>query len=370
MAVRRTDAALIAIALGVAGSGCGDGDVSEPGDSEPSSAWEEWTAQNPSSPNCAGGVMRSTTGEGGTLVEPQMVGEPGPSDSFTTVVVLGRAVDDVSSYIAPDAGGVVVPGEAVTELRQAEHGSPRWLAVYVVNHNADLPSVGDDGSFGGDAVHHLLATAYGVDADEPMPPGVEQATTPYLTTCQHWTFLADEDGSVQEVEAIGSVEQYYDENPHVTPESMDDVAAEPDGNAAEIAFHPVLGVADDDTAASEDEIVVTDETGIPLRLGSAVLTADDIDAASAEVGEFGWIVAVEFSGDGEDRWQQLTAEAACFRMGDPQRRVAITVDGELLSSPEINTTVQCDVGIAGGSMQITGDFDEESAKELAASLGE
>jgi SecD/SecF fusion protein len=45
--------------------------------------------------------------------------------------------------------------------------------------------------------------------------------------------------------------------------------------------------------------------------------------------------------------------------------VAIVLDGEIISSPQVETTVGCDVGIRGGSTIITGDFPQEEAQELA-----
>ena len=41
------------------------------------------------------------------------------------------------------------------------------------------------------------------------------------------------------------------------------------------------------------------------------------------------------------------------------------LDGGVISSPQVETTVQCNVGIQGGGDRITGDFTQEEADQLA-----
>src|SRR5690606_28114681 len=48
------------------------------------------------------------------------------------------------------------------------------------------------------------------------------------------------------------------------------------------------------------------------------------------------------------------------------RRIAIVLDGEVISSPNVTQSVQCGVGIRGGQTEITGNFDQAEAKDLAA----
>jgi SecD/SecF fusion protein len=79
-----------------------------------------------------------------------------------------------------------------------------------------------------------------------------------------------------------------------------------------------------------------------------------------------WVVAIDFDGKGGDTWADITGKAACNPSGDPKRRIAIVLDGEVISSPEVNTDVGCDVGIRGGSTDITGNFTAAEAKDLAA----
>lgn len=143
------------------------------------------------------------------------------------------------------------------------------------------------------------------------------------------------------------------------------------GRTAQLSFHPVLGVAQqtDETATpSEGDLVLPDDAGMLLRLGPAALEGDDVAGAGIAIGQGlagQFDVTVEFRGDGEQAWQQLTADAACAPPGDPRRRVAIVLDNDIISSPQVAPDVPCGRGIPGGSTSITGDFTQEEASELS-----
>lgn len=140
------------------------------------------------------------------------------------------------------------------------------------------------------------------------------------------------------------------------------------GRTAQLTFHPVLRVEPSPAADTGDhDLRLPDESGQPLVLGTAALIGNDVDGASAVTDpQFGrWQVDVDFRGPGEGKWADLTAAAACAAPGDPQRRVAIVLDGEVISSPQVETTVGCKIGIAGGSTTITGQFSEQDAQQLA-----
>jgi SecD/SecF fusion protein len=147
-------------------------------------------------------------------------------------------------------------------------------------------------------------------------------------------------------------------------------AADVIGRTAQLTVHPVLGVEQDAGAKpAAGERVLPDEQGQPLRLARPVLTGQGIKSAQAGLDQenlSGWFVSVDFRGDGGRAWKDATAKAACSPIGDPTRRIAIVLDDKVISSPQVNETVACNVGIAGGSTQITGNFTPEEAKDLAA----
>ena len=157
------------------------------------------------------------------------------------------------------------------------------------------------------------------------------------------------------------------------------------GKTAQLSFHPVLGVEPPEEAEDEPspgasatpkpapkpdpktgEIVLPAEGGERLRLGKSALTGEGVADAAAELDTVGsWVVNIDFKGSGSKAWRELTGQAACAEDGDPRRRVAIALDGEVISSPQVDPSIACDVGITGGSTQITGSFDSSEAKDLA-----
>ena len=156
-------------------------------------------------------------------------------------------------------------------------------------------------------------------------------------------------------------------------------AVEVIGRTAQLAFHGVTGVdqpaATTTTTASgtaptqpPEDLVLEDEDGSPLRLGPARLTGEAVGGARAAFdtqGGGGWSVEVDFRNEGERQWAAVTGEAACAPAGHPARRVAIVLDRDVISSPQVDPSVTCGQGITGGETQITGDFSEREAKDLA-----
>ena len=149
------------------------------------------------------------------------------------------------------------------------------------------------------------------------------------------------------------------------------------GRTAQLTFHPVEGPGEPPKkgepkkpSADRDQTkagTLPDESGRPLRLGEAGLTGAGVKDAEAQLdqqGAAGWFVGVDFTGGGKD-WARLTGKAACHSPGDDRRRVAIVLDNEVISSPQVDPSVRCNSGISGGSTQITGSFDQQEAKELA-----
>ena len=154
-------------------------------------------------------------------------------------------------------------------------------------------------------------------------------------------------------------------------------AVEVIGRTAQLTFHPVLGVEPPEPEPAPEpegpadptvEQVLASAEGERLRLGPSELTGEGVSGATAQYDvqtAGGWFLTVDFRSDGQDAWASLTGRAACAAPGDPARRVAIVLDREILTAPEVNQGVACDVGIIGGSTQITGGFTEKQAQDLA-----
>ncbi|MFC5750078.1 protein translocase subunit SecD [Actinomadura rugatobispora] len=141
-------------------------------------------------------------------------------------------------------------------------------------------------------------------------------------------------------------------------------ATEVIGKTAQLTAHPVLAPGGPPAPGQQ---VLKDEQGRPVLLGPPILTGDGIGSASAgfdqqNVG--GWYVTVDFRGGGGKAWEKATAKAACAA-GD-ERRIAFVLDGAVISSPAVTPEVPCNIGITGGTTQITGSFTATQAKDLAA----
>ena len=148
-----------------------------------------------------------------------------------------------------------------------------------------------------------------------------------------------------------------------------DAALEVIGRTAQLTFHPVLeSVPTGTEPQTEDALVLPGEPGEDLVLGPTAVSGDQVESAQAIFDTQGsglWVVSINFLPEGEQQWAELTAEAACAPLGDPTRRIAIVLDESVISSPGVAQSVQCNVGITGGETVITGNFDEETAGELA-----
>ncbi|GAB3038870.1 protein translocase subunit SecDF [Nocardioides flavus (ex Wang et al. 2016)] len=159
------------------------------------------------------------------------------------------------------------------------------------------------------------------------------------------------------------------ELPGVTSDEEAQEAEERIGSTAQLTIHEVLATAQPDAEPSEEgNLVLPSDQGDTLEVGPTVIQGEEISGASAVQREQSveWVVAIDFNGEGGRTWADITGKAACNPTGDPKRRIAIVLDGEIISSPEVNESVGCDVGIRGGSTDITGNFTSEESKDLAA----
>ena len=102
-------------------------------------------------------------------------------------------------------------------------------------------------------------------------------------------------------------------------------------------------------------------------LGPTALTGDALSGASAGLDQSGvtWLVRPTFRG-GEDGIDKFNAAAAqCFSAAPtcPTTQLAIVLDDDVISAPQIQTD-----SFERDQIQISGDFDESSAKDLALVL--
>ena len=132
-------------------------------------------------------------------------------------------------------------------------------------------------------------------------------------------------------------------------------------------------------AVAESNISVSEDTTDPYA--NAVLLGQNGEAylvgpagasgkvftnnAQAVINNGNWTVTVELrkGAEGEDLWNALTTR--CFNRDAtcPTARIAIALDGKVISAPTVQEAV-----FTGGNVQISGDFSQSEARDLAKIL--
>ena len=102
-------------------------------------------------------------------------------------------------------------------------------------------------------------------------------------------------------------------------------------------------------------------------LGPTALTGDSLSGASAGLDQSGvtWLVRPTFRGgeDGIDKFNAVAAECFSAAPTCPTSQLAIVLDSDVISAPQIQTD-----SFERDQIQISGAFDESSAKDLALVL--
>ena len=138
---------------------------------------------------------------------------------------------------------------------------------------------------------------------------------------------------------------------------------------------PVTGLTIEDDPDAISYLPYTDsffgvDQPVVMELGPAELMGTDVDEALPQFTGVQWAVSLDLSSEGAEQFADLTGEAASYPPNDPQRRIAIVLDGEVLTAPEVNPDVGPE-GITGGRAQITvGQTPdaEEEAQQLSVVL--
>jgi preprotein translocase subunit SecD len=94
-------------------------------------------------------------------------------------------------------------------------------------------------------------------------------------------------------------------------------------------------------------------------LGPALIEGNQLTTAVAGIPQnnVNWVVNLEFNSEGAAAFEQATREIS--QKSEPQNRFAIVLDGVSISAPSVNEA------IPGGRAEISGNFTQKSATELA-----
>ncbi|AZM63324.1 MULTISPECIES: protein translocase subunit SecD [unclassified Streptomyces] len=98
-------------------------------------------------------------------------------------------------------------------------------------------------------------------------------------------------------------------------------------------------------------------------LGPAAVDGTDVDEADAVLNTqtgAGWVVTMKFTDGGAKKFADITGELATKQ--SPQNQFAIVLDNEVVSDPYVSQA------LTGGNAEISGNFNQQSAQELANML--
>ncbi|MER6445157.1 protein translocase subunit SecD [Streptomyces venezuelae] len=97
-------------------------------------------------------------------------------------------------------------------------------------------------------------------------------------------------------------------------------------------------------------------------LGPAQVNGQDVKEAKGQIdpqrGQ--WIVTMQFTDKGADKFAKITGELATKQM--PQNQFAIVLDGKVISDPSVSQA------LTGGNAEISGGFNQQSAQDLGNML--
>ncbi|MCF8610728.1 protein translocase subunit SecD [Gordonia sp. HY285] len=98
-----------------------------------------------------------------------------------------------------------------------------------------------------------------------------------------------------------------------------------------------------------------DKDGQVYLLEPMIIKGTDVDKAKAQQNEGGqWVVAVDYKGDGKDTWAEYTGK-------NVGKVTATVLDTQVVSAATINSAII-------GTTEISGDFTQSEAEELANAL--
>jgi len=162
--------------------------------------------------------------------------------------------------------------------------------------------------------------------------------------------------------------QVLAESSGVPTTATDAAATPPAGISAELnALYAALDCTNPENRQGTGTDVATDvilacstDGGAKYILAGAEVLGRQVSKATAAVDTTtggNWFVSLTFNGEGTKAFGEQTARVVSLTA--PQNQVAIVLDGLVVSAPRINEAIR------GGSAQITGNFTQVEAQDLA-----
>lgn len=130
---------------------------------------------------------------------------------------------------------------------------------------------------------------------------------------------------------------------------------------------PEAGQVRDDLPADAAVVACDFSTQTKYILGPLEISGDEIDSAEhgmastpTGVSSNQWVVNISFEDEGAEKFREITQRLT--GMSSPQNQFAILLDGQIVSAPASQAV------ILDGQAQISGNFTEETAAQLAEQL--
>jgi len=126
--------------------------------------------------------------------------------------------------------------------------------------------------------------------------------------------------------------------------------------------------------AGEEAYLLGQDGFTYYHVGPAFLLGSDVEGAEAGfIGTInaGWVVDPLFTDEGGDKFEAATAQLTLFPPGDPRRSMAIVVDGEVVSAPQVSEQLATGEALDADVVYITvggGDEQQSEAEDLATIL--
>ena len=275
--------------------------------------------------------------------------------------VTNESIDQAVSIIRQRVNSL---GVAESEVVAQGSGTNRQILISVPGESGErvVELVGQTAEL---RFRQVLATGGAVEAPAPAPAASTTATP-----------AATPSGSSSKLSK--SAPYFADPAPIVTPKATAPApASTPESDAQSQAVAAAGEILSQQFAAldctkeestrggggdSPDLPLVTCDRDGSARyvLGPAEVLGTQVKNASAAIdqeGSGGWFVALDFNKEGSGKFSAVTQRVTS--LAAPQNQVAIVLDGLVVSAPRIISA------ITGGSAQITGDFTQQEASDLA-----
>ncbi|MFF0468160.1 protein translocase subunit SecD [Micromonospora zamorensis] len=294
-------------------------------------------------------VLKAADGSG-TAAVPPPAATPAPS---------GSAVPTPSGSAVPTPSGSVAP-----KATSSPSGGQGGMAPA-------SPSVTPTPSAPASASPSAAAPTASAST-EPVPASIEQqrkaveqkvgaASWQAANGLQAPADLASDPSLADKLKAFGTL----------TPQEVAVLPAQmqfnvPTIGCAQLDARPPASISD-----AKQQVVSCEDGASKYLLDQAKVLGTDVSDADAVLDQTNaWVVSLDFTGNGQGKWTALTREAfnnegqACDATAlgqDGKCRVAVVLDNEIVSSPEIQ-------GVLTGNSQITGNFNQKDASTLAGQL--